>query len=276
MKWATIMLPISFCIIIEEGIMKRIVKYLLALVVCPAILFSQEPMQFRISLIGNDTIFFNKLVYGFHPEATNGLDTSLGELDLPPFIPPSGFRLYGVFIFYDSTQSSNIWSYVDLKPYPNNSTDTIKFLLYAIRESGIKLRIRWQSFPDVVRYAWLVDEYLGTLVQVDMLKTNFVDINNEFLDKFYIKLVLGNINSTNLENGQPFDVSYNEFEKRIYLINRSKEPVDLKFFDILGNLLDELELVGNSSISLDKLPKGIYFVEIKQSNKLEVKKVVIY
>ncbi|MFN3307522.1 MAG: hypothetical protein ACK42Z_10110, partial [Candidatus Kapaibacteriota bacterium] len=84
--------------------MKKIWKYLLALILYSGMSFSQEQMQFRINLIGNDTIVFNKLVFGFNSQATNGLDTALGELDLPPFIPPSGFRLYGVFIFYDSIQ----------------------------------------------------------------------------------------------------------------------------------------------------------------------------
>lgn len=75
---------------------------------------ANEPLTIRLSLIGNDTIVFNKLAFGFHSDATNGLDTALGELDLPPLLPPSGYKLYGVFIFYDSTQGSNIWSYLDL------------------------------------------------------------------------------------------------------------------------------------------------------------------
>ncbi len=256
--------------------MKKIWKYLLAVILYSGMLFSQEQMQFRISLIGNDTIVFNKLVFGFNSLATNGLDTSLGELDLPPLIPPSGFRLYGVFIFYDSTQSSNIWSYVDLKPYPKYSSDTVKFLLYVIRESGIKLRIWWQSLPDEVRYARLVDEYLGTLVQVDMLGTNYVDINNEFLDKFYIKIVLGNVNSVKFENESLYYVNYNDFEKNIKLINKSNDAIVFKIFGIFGNLIDKVELEGGSSISLPIQTKGIYFIEVRQNNKVEVKKMVIY
>lgn len=256
--------------------MKKFWKYLLAMMLYSGMIFAQERMQFRISLIGNDTIVFNKLAFGFHSQATNGLDTSLGELDLPPFIPPSGFRLYGVFIFFDSTQSSNIWSYLDLKPYPNDLQDTVKFLLYAIRESGIKLRIRWQSFPEEVRYAWLTDEYLGTLVQVDMLKTNFVDVNNEFLDKFYIKIALGNVNSVKFENESLCSVNYNEFEKKLFIINKSNDAVIFKIFDILGNLVDRIELGGSNSIWHEIKLKGIYFVEIRQNDQVEVKKLVIY
>lgn len=238
--------------------------------------FANEPLQFRLTLIGNDTIVYNKLGFGFHPEATDGLDTALGELDLPPMLPPSGYKLYGVFIFYDSTQQSNIWSYLDLRPFPSNSTDTVRFLLYAIRESGIKLRLYWNAIGDEVRYAWLVDEYLGTLVQVDMKKTNYVNIENEFLDKFYIKMVLANVNGVNIENNNNI-IYYSENSDEIVLKSESENDLFCRIYDVLGNVVAEFSFQNSKRIPSYIFSKGIYFVELNYLNgKKVVKKIVVY
>jgi len=236
--------------------------------------FSNSPWELRINLIGNDTIVFNKLVIGFHPEATNNLDTSLGEMDLPPFIPPSGFKLYGVLIFYDSVQMSNIWSYVDLRPFPANSGDTTTFLLYAIKESGVKLRISWRYIADEVRYAFLQDEYLGTLVQVDMTKTTYIDITNEFLDKFYIKIVLPDVNSVQLVNE----------DGNIYFDGGSKELVFISYFpakceliNILGYKVMTHNFEYTGKVNASFLTKGLYFAKLTYANgKSEIRKVYVY
>ncbi|ROL58460.1 T9SS C-terminal target domain-containing protein [Bacteroidetes/Chlorobi group bacterium Naka2016] len=239
--------------------------------------FANEPLTIRLSLIGNDTIVFNKLAFGFHSEATNGLDTALGELDLPPLLPPSGYKLYGVFIFYDSTQGSNIWSYLDLRPFPAKSNDTVKFLLYAIRESGIKLRIYWNTIPDNIRYAWLVDEYLGTLVQVDMKKTNYVNIQNEFLDKFYIKMVFEEISQVEEDNSDEFEISYIPLQSEVIIRNKTLNQISLRIFDIYGKLVQESNLSNESTFSSNNFPKGIYFVEFNYLNgRKVVRKLIIY
>ncbi|MGB9771830.1 MAG: T9SS type A sorting domain-containing protein [Candidatus Kapaibacteriota bacterium] len=251
--------------------------FVIAILVCKSFVLAQQPLQINLSLIGNDTIVFDKLKFGFHPNATNGLDTGLGELDLPPLVPPSGYKLYGVFIFYDSIQKSNIWSYLDLKPFPTNSADTVKFLLYAMRESGIKLRIYWNTLTDEISSAWLVDEYLGTLVQVDMKKNNFANIENEFLDKFYIKIVLGRTNS--VENTLPteVEVNYSDISGALLIKNMTESGILCKIFDVIGNIVSEFVLETEKLIPANVLSKGIYFVELNYPDGKKIfKKVMVY
>ncbi len=254
-------------------------KRICFLFLCATIVFyncySQEPIKIRLNLFGNDTLVFSKLVFGFDKFATSGLDTSLGEVDLPPFVPPSGYGIYGVLVFYDSTSGGNVWSYQDLRPFPSNLSDTIKFLIYVFRESGIKLKISWFGLNDYFRSAWFVDEYLGTLVQVNMLETNYVNITNEFLDKFYIKVILNPI--TNVESSTEEDVVLKHYPDKILLVNKSKETCNYRIFDIFGNLILKGSFIDEIQIGISNFPKGVYLIRIGgENNKNVLKKILIY
>ncbi|MCX7909251.1 MAG: T9SS type A sorting domain-containing protein [Ignavibacteria bacterium] len=257
--------------------MKAIVKCLVCLLICSFYGMSREPLQFRLNLIGNDTIVFSKLKFGFHQDATSGLDTSLGELDLPPMVPPSGYKLYGVFIFLDSLQKSNIWSYIDFRPFPINSMDTVKFLLYAIREFGIKLRISWQEIGDEVRSAWLVDEYLGTLVQVDMKKNRYVDIRNEFLDKFIIKIVLSDVNSIETNSLNNLTVWFDNNSDQIIFKNNINKPESYRLMNVFGEIILEGKINEEDRINARGLANGLYFLEFRYfDGTKDIKKVIVY
>lgn len=264
-----------FFLFLEVG-MKRLFLLLLWVPILIYNTNSQEQIKIRLNLFGNDTLVFNKLDFGFINSATNGLDTSLGEVDLPPFVPPSGYGIYGVFVFYDSASGGNIWSYSDWRPFPSNLSDTVKFLLYVFRESGIKLKISWFGLNDYFRSAWFVDEYLGTLVQVNMLETNYVSVTNEFLDKFYIKVVLNPI--TNVEDlNEDSEVTIRQFTDKILLVSRSNEVCNYGIFDIFGNLISKGIFVNKIHVGISNFPKGVYFVKIEnQNNKSVLKKILIY
>ncbi len=264
-----------FFLFLEVG-MKRFYLLFLWLTIVIYNTYSQEPINIRLNLFGNDTLVFNKLNFGFINSATNGLDTSLGEVDLPPFVPPSGYGIYGVFVFYDSASGGNIWSYSDWRPFPSNLSDTVKFLLYVFRESGIKLKISWFGLNDYFRSAWFVDEYLGTLVQVNMLETSYVSVTNEFLDKFYIKVVLNPI--TNVDNlNENEEVILKQFSDKILLVNKSNEACNYRIFDIFGNLVSKGNFINEIQVGISNFPRGVYFVKIdRQNNEGILKKILIY
>lgn len=239
-------------------------------------LFSQQPIRYNISLIGNDTIVFKKLFFGFDSTATNGIDTSLGEVELPPFTPPSGVGVYGVFVLYDSSSLSYVWSYTDIRPFPSNYLDTVKFLIYVFRDFGIKLKFYWPTIGDELNSAWLFDEYLGTLVQANMKQQNSLLVENDFLDKFYIKVTLPNFSKVIDKTEGVFKIETNSQFIKIVNINSSKYFYEI--FDILGNLVikgessDEILLFHQSLLG-----SGMFFVSVYdlKGNAL-VSKVMFY
>lgn len=215
-------------------------------------LFSQQSIRYNISLIGNDTIVFNKLVFGFDSSATNGIDTSLGEVELPPLTPPSGVGVYGVFVFYDSSASSNVWSYYDIRPFPSSYSDTIKFLIYVFRDFGIKLKFFWSTIGDELNSAWLVDEYLGNLAQANMKQQNSLLVENDFLDKFYIKVTLPVFNKVGENPDDFFKIETSSRFIQIININSSKYCYEI--FDISGNLV----IKGEFSDEILLLPQSLF------------------
>jgi len=257
--------------------MKNIFIYFALLVVFLQICIAQESIRIRLNLFGNDTLVFRNLVFGFERDATNGLDTNLGEIELPPFIPPSGYGVYGVFVFFDSASGGKVWSYTDLRPFPTKANDTVKFLFYVFREAGMNLKISWFGLNEHFRYAWLVDEYLGTLVQVNMLETNFANITNEFLDRFYIKVVLDRFVGV----GDDFEFGDNYFIRelpdKLIIKSSNNQFSNFEFFDIFGNQLLCGSFVEDVEISFKNFVKGVYLLKIRDfTGKVHFKKVIIY
>ncbi|MGQ9819650.1 MAG: hypothetical protein ACUVQ1_06980 [Candidatus Kapaibacteriales bacterium] len=244
--------------------MKRLF-ILLSFFTFSANLFSQSPIRFNISLIGNDTINFNKLVFGFDSSATNGIDTNLGEIELPPIIPPSGVGVYGVFVFYDSSALSNVWSYYDIRPFPKSYLDTIKFLIFVFRDFGIKLKFYWPSVGDEFNSAWLVDEYLGTLANANMKQQNSLLIENDFLDRFYIKVTLPIFSKVSDNPKDIFKIETNSQFIQITNIYSSKYFYEI--IDIFGKIV----VKGESSdeilfLPLSQMGKGLFIVTIHDVN----------
>ncbi len=243
---------------------------------CGINVFSQEPLRLRLTVWGNDSIQFDKLVLGFDKLATNGLDTALGESELPPFIPPGSFGVYCVFIFYDSLMKSNIWSYVDIKPFPTNYDDTVKFLVYAMHDFGLKVGFEWRPLSEEYEYAWIVDEYLGTLFQVNMKEKTKTNVDNEFLDKFYVKIKLqepSSVKDNQYENA--FVISPNPFDNYFAIQNSISKEFRFSMYDVFGNRY--LSGTANSELNtffVDNLAKGIYFLKIECGGKILLYKMI--
>ncbi|MCX7879892.1 MAG: T9SS type A sorting domain-containing protein [Ignavibacteria bacterium] len=241
-------------------------------------LFLQETLRFRMKVIGNDTLVFDKLVLGFHKNATNGLDTGLGELDLPPFLPPSGYKIYGFLVFYDSSREGNVLSYLDLRPFPTDVKDTIKFNMWVFRESGIRLSLSWPILKEEFVYARITEPYI---LDVDMRQTNFAVISNEFVThfRFEIKILLRlNLNVDNQSDELIPSVNYLSEEKYLYIYNPNSSELHLQIFDSLGNLVFEEFLRENLSfISFPALSKGLYFyvINLKDGSRV-IDKLLIF
>lgn len=239
-------------------------------------IWPQEPLRLRLTIWGNDSVSTDKLVLGFDTRATNGLDTILGEMELPPFVPPGSFGVFGVFIFYDSVQKSNVWSYMDIRPFPENYDDTIKFLVLAKHDFGLKLGFEWRPISEEYEYAWIVDEYLGTLFQVNMKEKTKADVDNEFLDKFFVKIKLQKSSSV---EGKSYDnvfiVYPNPFDDYFAIQNLNSKEFRFALYDVLGK--EHLSGSADSELNTfftNKLEKGIYYLRINCEGKIFVRKLL--
>ncbi len=259
-----------------EFAMKRYLLHLILIALLTGSVFSQDPLRFRLTLwLGNDSLKFDKLVLGFDSRASNGIDTLLGEYELPPFVPPSGFGIYGVFVFYDSSAKGIVWSYTDIRPYPQNYEDTIKFLIYTFKESGYKMSFEWRPIGSEFESAWIVDEYLGNLFQVDMKRQTKARVENEFLDRFYVKIKLPNPTIVDNFEDNSFRIFPNPANEFLYIQSKFNE-IKFEIIDIFGNsIYFGRANEGINVYNLGSLPSGIYFVRYFDNSRFGMYKLEI-
>lgn len=255
--------------------MKKITLFFLVFLT-PIVFYGQDPLRIRISLIGNDTLSFNKLVFGFDTLATNGLDTNLGEVELPPLTPPSGIGVYGVFVFYDTISGGNIWSYQDIRPFPISYSDTVRFFVRVFRDFGVKLKFYWPTIGNEFHSAWLVDDYTGNLIQANMKEQNSLIVENDFLDEFCIKVTLPVINSVSSTLNEKIKIETSD--DYIKFINNRSIEFRFEIFDVLCNLLFR----GIATDEIVVLPRfyfkmGLYIVRItdKMGNSV-IQKFILF
>lgn len=238
--------------------------------------WTQEPLRLRLTIWGNDSVSTDKLVLGFDTRATNGLDTILGEMELPPLLPPGSFGVFGVFIFYDSVQKSNVWSYMDIRPFPENYNDTVKFLVLAKHDFGLKLGFEWRPLSEEYESAWVVDEYLGTLFQANMKERTKADVDNEFLDKFYVKIKLQKLNSIEGKSvADMFAVYPNPFDDYFSIQNLNSKKFYFSLYDVFGK--ERLSGSSNSELNtffVNKLEKGTYYLKINCDGATFIRKLI--
>lgn len=254
----------------------RKVLLLLLILLFGVNVWSQQPLRLRLTIWGNDSVRTDKLVLGFDTRATNGVDTILGEIELPPLFPPGSFGVFGVFVFYDSVQKSNVWSYMDIRPFPENYEDTIKFLVLAKHDYGLKLGFEWRPLSEEYESAWIVDEYLGTLFRVNMKEMTKANVDNEFLDKFYVKIKLQKLNAVEDKSyDNEFTVYPNPFDDYFAIQNFNSKEFHFSLYNVLGKKY--LSGSANSEVNtffVDKLDKGIYYLQINCDGRTFVRKLI--
>ena len=113
------------------------------------------------------------LTFGYSPNATDGIDTSLGEISLPPLPPLGAFNAR--FILPGGTKAS-------IKDYRNDTLKTaiwnIKFQPDTVGVQGYPIVLTWDqaSLPD--GSFTLQDNVSGTLINVNMKTANSATISN--------------------------------------------------------------------------------------------------
>ncbi|MCX8055930.1 MAG: hypothetical protein N3A67_09740, partial [Ignavibacteria bacterium] len=76
-----------------------------------------EEFDVRVRLTINNTFAIDSLLeFGAVSSATDGLDASLGEVEIPPF-PPPAFDIFAIFNL-DTTNIDGLFSYKDFRSVP--------------------------------------------------------------------------------------------------------------------------------------------------------------
>ncbi len=151
--------------------------------------FSYNNTRTRIYLETKNGYKIDKLIFGINKLASNSLDTALGEYEAPPFAPPQGQGINAGFVIYDTTQEANIWTYLDLRPFPKSDTSWVYYKIQALIGSGDIITVKWAGIGSEIDSAILTDVVTnGLLINIDMKKNSSVVMPNEFVDEFYLKV----------------------------------------------------------------------------------------
>lgn len=223
--------------------------------------FAIEPYVMRLNMQDDyQSIQFNKLDFGIHPLATTGLDTSLGERELPPFIPPDG--LHGVFLIDDSVLGNNLWSYLDLMPIPKGKKDSIVFK-FEVHNIVQALNFSWLPLPSVVDSAFIRDRYTGNIIKISLKDSLSAKVINKSITKFEI-VVWFDVTS-NIEDLSPYKkISLSPNPSSDFLLIQS--DAILKNYEIYNEIGERVgsDIIENSNFTLriNDLIDGLYFIKL--------------
>lgn len=145
--------------------------------------------QLRVELpftVGNELGERIRLVVGVDERATDGIDTALGEREIPPFHPPQDI-FHAALRFYDSIEGEWKWSYVDFRPLRRQDTFAVAYRFVVQRGRGRTIVLQWNHpLPEHVDSAVVSDRITGTLVRIPFGEQQQGVITNEFLEEFVL------------------------------------------------------------------------------------------
>jgi len=214
------------------------------------------------------------LTFGLDATATDGLDATLGENELPPF-PPSGI-FEARFIGDDVNNSAlGLGTYADYRQGSTNFSGTsVHEIIYQAGTGGSQITLSW-AFPEGVT-GQLEDLLGGVVVKQTMSGSGSFTVTNLAVNKLKMTVTFDNVTSV-VDAHDPLPGSFrllqnypNPFNPATTIAYTLPENghVRLSVFDVLGRevarLVDGARPAGNHQLSFDAgaLPTGLYFYRI--------------
>jgi len=203
------------------------------------------------------------LSFGIDSRASYGLDSNLGELLYPP--PPPTF--YVILEFIDSTRTDStgkkiydlIWANLDLRPIPD-STDKWyeKYKMNIYWSNTNKVKIEWNNINLLqnIDSIFVRDVMGGKIVNEDMKKNNFLELNNDLIDKLFFHVYYtkssANINEKEKSNRTIYPNPFND-ELNINFYDYYK----IELFNGLGQLIGTFKEFNQLKFNYN----GLYFIK---------------
>lgn len=227
-----------------------------------------------------DTLFF-----GIDPLATDTLDFSLDEANLPPLPPPGAFDIRFILPFNNWSGEKSSWK--DYRngnsPFSGQVEHRIKFQ----RGSGDSMTVIY-AFPQEINCD-LQDLFGGVIVNTQLIGSGqFTIPNPDALQQ--LKLLVNYTNATDVEEdnlvadnfslSQNYPNPFNPATSIQYSIAKN-EFVSLKVYDVLGRevttLINEEVSAGNYNVSFNAsgLTSGIYFYTLSAGKISQTKSMIL-
>lgn len=274
--------------------------FICAMVLLMIIFFSnlslcQSEAQLSIPFEIYDNAGGQKILYfGLDQTATDGIDSHLGESDLPPYPPTGAFDARWLLPENGFNGSLSSWrDYRNAPSFPYSGTKEHRFR-YQSMLGATEMYFKWNVPPEVTG---LVQDLLnGTFINVPIAGhgsyqiNNFQVLNQLKLFVYYNNAVSDVENEAELPSGflleqnypNPFNPSTKiRFTVPIVIASVAKQShlITMKVFDVLGNEITTLvneekpagtytvEFNSHSDLSgISNLPSGIYFYQLRVNN----------
>ncbi|MFH1051320.1 MAG: T9SS type A sorting domain-containing protein [bacterium] len=258
--------------------MKKILLLSLMIIGFCSPLFAVDSLSIKLSFIDDYGVSSKDLLFGIHKDATNNVDTALGERMLPEMPPPGD--IYVIFFITDSSDMKRYQSYVDFRPIPEE-TQFLKYYRFKVENLSTSYTISWSKIGNYIDSAFVRDIVNGSYVNVDMKAQESFYVENFGMDQFNI-VVYYNKNYVDVNEN-----SNNNVKENVALY---PNPVssELKFFcdgeHKKYKLLNSagIEILGaetkvQNSIDMTSYSPGLYFLYVEDDNGLiTVKKFIKY
>ena len=218
---------------------------------------------------------------GIDSTATEGIDTHLGEQELPP-PPPSE-----IFFIRFALPNSFISSYSDIRFGELDENYTYEYeLQFQLGENAAELTLQWEQ-PQGVSIN-IQDMFGGVIINEDFTPgSNEFTLTNANITSLILTAEYSGVTSVEYEN-KPIDYSlyqnspnpFNPSTSIKYQV-ASIEKVSLRVYDILGSkiatLVNEIKSPGKYEAIFDasELSSGIYFYRIKAGSFIDTKKMIL-
>jgi len=250
-------------------------KYILVFLAAATMLFSQNTPVVKISFLSEDMATGSYNLYlGIDPTATDGLDRTLGEAELPP-LPPSGV-FDARFVFPDGLISS-------LQDYRTGDGDFTGTHVYNVSwqlgSNSPGFSLSW-NLPDGVTMH-VTDPFGGILINNDYGSgINQIFVAGTSLNKLVLEVKYDQVNSLfsheapdNIKLEQNYPNPFNSTTNINYFVNE-ESLIRLAIYDTLGSevalLYEGEQTPGDYNFKFDAaqygLAAGVYYYVMKAFN----------
>ena len=153
----------------------------------------QNLWKANLTVMNNNDVI--KLEYGESSEASDGIDTLLNEVELPPPPPLGTFDVRFKLL-------NNIPSLVDIRN--SSETEIIWELQFQPSSSGYPITFTWDSESPPFGSFFLSDVITGSIVNIDMKQQDSYTLTNESINK--LQIVYKEENQSTIKNNSEWDL----------------------------------------------------------------------